>query len=132
MSKTPGRKPNYGSFKKRKLSSDAKIIIALMKKQPQAKADICKQETVNPKTFYRVASFLEEIKIIKRIDGMDALWNFDYLERKIEDALSKISREKKIVFPDTLVNEIGRPLVGDSSPLHMQKPKELGLINEFM
>jgi len=98
-----------------------------MKKQPQTRADICKQATVNPKTFYRVTSFLEEIKIIKRIDGMYALWNFDYLEKKIEDALSKISREKKVVYPNTLVNEIGKPW-REIESIVQAKAKELGLI----
>jgi hypothetical protein len=64
---------------------------------------------VGIKTFYRIASFLEEKDIIKRIDGLYALWNFDFLEKTIEDALSKLLRENLVVYPIFVVNEIGKP-----------------------
>ena len=106
---TPGRKPEHSSFRKNKLSSDAIIIIALIKKQPQTKEEICQKALVGIKTFYRIASFLEEKDIIKRIDGLYALWNFDFLEKTIEDALSKLLRENLVVYPIFVVNEIGKP-----------------------
>lgn len=104
---TPGRKPEHSSFRKNGLSSDARIIIALIKKQPQTKEDICQKALVGIKTFYRIASFLEEKDIIKRLDGMYALWYFDPLEKRIEDALTKFTSGQQFASGDLIANEIG-------------------------
>ena len=112
MIKTPGRKPqslNPSSSRKRQLSSDAKIIATLSKKQPQTKEEICEKTKISDRTFYRIISLLEEQQIIKRVDRMYALWNFDFLEKTIEDALSKLLRENPVVYPIFVVNEVGKP-----------------------
>jgi hypothetical protein len=111
MSITPGRKPEYSSNRKNKLSSDARIIIALIKKQPQTKEDICQKELVHIKTFYRIASFLEKKDIIKRVDGMYALWYFNPLEKRIEDALITFTSDgvSQFVTLGGLASEIGKP-----------------------
>ena len=108
MIKTPGRKPEDSPFKKRQLSSDAKIIITLIKKQPQTKEEICEKTKISDRTFYRIISILEEQQIIKRVDRMYALWNFDFLEKTIEDALSKLLRKNPVVYPIFVVNEVGK------------------------
>ena len=109
MSKTPGRKPESSPFRKGQLSSDAKIITTLLKKQPQTKEEICEKTKISDRTFYRIISFLQEQQIIKCADRMYALWDFDTLETRIEDALSKLLRENPIVHPDSVVDEIGKP-----------------------
>ena len=40
---------------------------------------------------------------------MYSLWNFDFLEKKIEDALSKLMRERAMIYPDFVVNEVWKP-----------------------
>ena len=40
---------------------------------------------------------------------MYSLWDFDFLEKKIEDALSKLMRECQMIYPDYVVNEVGKP-----------------------
>jgi DNA invertase Pin-like site-specific DNA recombinase len=65
MIKTPGRKPQSrvpSSSRKNQLSSDAKIIIPLIKEQPQTKEEICKETKISDRTFYRIISLLEEQK----------------------------------------------------------------------
>jgi hydroxymethylpyrimidine pyrophosphatase-like HAD family hydrolase len=112
MIKTPGRKPQSpvpSSFRKNQLSSDAKIIITLIKKQPQTKEEICKETKISDRTFYRIISLLEEKKIVKCEDHTYALWYFNPLEKQIEDTFSKLLIQNEIVHPDHIVNEIGRP-----------------------
>ena len=109
MSKTPGRKPQNSLYRKRLLSSDAKIIAILMEKQPLTKKELCEETKISESAFYRNFRLLEEQHIIKNVDGLYSLWNFDTLEKIVKDALSKIIREKKIVYPHFVVNEIGKP-----------------------
>jgi hypothetical protein len=109
MSKTPGRKPQYSSFRKRQLSSEAKIIIELIKNQPLTKDELCQNTKLNIRTFYRINSFLLEQKIIKPIDGMYALWNFDPLEKQIENALIKLQKKTAFIGTSMISNEMGIP-----------------------
>ena len=109
MSKRPGRKPQSSLFRKRQLSSEAKIIIELIKNQPLTQDELRKNTKLNIRTFYRINAFLLEQNIIKYIDGMCSLWNFDTLEKKIEDAISKLLREGLLVYPINVVNEVGKP-----------------------
>jgi hypothetical protein len=112
MIKTPGRKPqspNPSSSRKNQLSSDAKIIITLIKEQPQTKEEICKETKISPRTFYRIISLLEEQKIVKCEDHTYALWYFNPLEKQIEAALSKYITEEKYVTCNIIVDEIGKP-----------------------
>lgn len=109
MNKTPGRKPQDSSFRKSQLSSDAKIIIALLKKQPQTKEEICENTGISDRTFYRITSLLERQQITKRVDRMYALWNFDFLEKTIEDALSKLTSGPTYATPSLIGNEVGKP-----------------------
>lgn len=109
MSKRPGRNSESSPFRKRQLSSDAKIIITLLKKQPQTKKEICENTKISDPTFYRIISLLQEQQIIKCIDHLYSLWNFDFLEKRVEDALSKLLRENPVVYSGDVVNEVGKP-----------------------
>ena len=114
MSKTPGREPQNSARQnspsgKRKLSSDAKIIISLLKKQPQTKEEICEKTKISERTFYRIISLLEKEQVIKPVDHTYALWNFNTLEKTIEDALSNLMRKTTFIGPDQVVNEVGIP-----------------------
>jgi hypothetical protein len=111
MIKTPGRKPEPEDSPSRKsqLSSDAKIIIALIKNQPLTKEKICVETKISDRTFYRIISLLERMKIIRRIDHKYALWDFSPLETKIETAFSKLFKQTFCVTSDEIVNEIGMP-----------------------
>ena len=109
MSKTHRIKPESSPNRKTDLSSDAKIIVALIKNQPLTKEELCKAAKISDSSFYRNVPLLEEEKTIKCVDDMYSLFDYDSLEKKIEDALIKIIREKKIVFPRFVENEIGKP-----------------------
>ena len=129
MIKTPGRKPqslNPSSFRKNQLSSDAKIIITLIKKQPQTKEEICKETKIGIRTFYRIISLLEEQKIVKYEDHTYALWYFNPLEKQIEDAFSKLLIDNPIVHFSHLVNEVGKPW-NEIEAVTLKVAKKLGL-----
>ncbi len=129
MIKTPGRKPqlrNPSSYRKKQLSSDAKIIITLIKKQPQTKEEICKETKINPRTLYRIISLLKEQKIVKFEDNTYALWYFNPLEKQIEDAFSKLLIGNPIVHFSHLVNELGRPW-NEIEAVTLKVAKKLGL-----
>jgi len=126
MSKRPGRKPQQSAFRKRQLSSDAKIIVALLKNQPQDKAQLLQSTGVSESAFYRDASFLLGTGIIKITDGTYSLWFFDPLEKIIEDTLIKFTSEKQFVNAIVISNEIGKPWPEIAS-LTYQVAKKLGL-----
>jgi len=108
MSKTPGRKPQHSPFKKRQLSSDAKILVTLIKNQPQTKEELFKETKISDSTFHRNISFLKELKIIKCVDGMYALFNFDFIEKTIEAAMTRLLGENGYVNNEWLINEVGK------------------------
>lgn len=77
---TPDSEPAYSEpFKSsdaKKLSADAKIIIALMKRQPQKRLDLCKSAGIHPTTFSRVRRLLLNKGIIKETVNGYCLWNY--------------------------------------------------------
>ena len=100
----PGRKHAYSSpYKKRKLSSDARIIYALLKKQPQNKIELCKNAGIAESTFYTVHPLLEGLGIIKKTEEGYALRNYNELEEAI---VQVIKRWKNIAFRYPSVTEI--------------------------
>jgi hypothetical protein len=50
---------------------------------------------------------LEKQQIVKCQDHLNALWDFDFLEKKIEDALSKLMRESTMIYPDYVDGKAG-------------------------
>jgi hypothetical protein len=66
MSAKRGRKPEVSASRKRQLSSDAKIILAFLKKQPQELREICESTKISDRTFYRVSSFFRK-KVLSKL-----------------------------------------------------------------
>jgi hypothetical protein len=92
---------------KQNLSADAKLIIALLKKQPQLKNELCNNAGVHESTFYRVIFLLKARGIIKEtIDGF-ALWTYVELEKTVEDALIKLKEVTPIVTFNKIASEVG-------------------------
>lgn len=83
----PGRRRKLGVFRKKKLSSDAKVIVELLKKQPQTMEELCKSAGISRATFYRVSQALDDFKIIKKMGDRHALWNFCELEETVANAV---------------------------------------------
>ncbi len=81
----PGRKRSkYVAYVKRRLSSDARIIVALLRKQPLGKDELCKKAGVPLSTFYRICRMLEDLGILKEIEvGGYALWSYSEIEKEI-------------------------------------------------
>jgi hypothetical protein len=88
---------------RRKLSSDARLIVALLKKQPQEMDELCKRAGVHPSTFYRFRSLLEKKGILKKTEGGYALWTYDEKEKLIADV---VDRWKRLGFRYPTVEEI--------------------------
>jgi hypothetical protein len=69
---------NFSHFKqsdKRKLSAEAKILIALMHAQPLKRNDLIKQAKVDPSTFSRIRRLLIKHQAIKRTSNGFCLFN---------------------------------------------------------
>lgn len=82
--------------KSRKLSADAKIIIALMKNQPQKIEDLWRSAKVHRGTFYRRIPILDESKIVKKTDEGYALWDYNPLEGEMRKLLERLQKEQWI------------------------------------
>jgi hypothetical protein len=108
MSKTPGRKTQSSPYRKRGLSSDAKIISALLK-QPLSKKEICMETKISDSTFHRNISLLIKSQKIKQVeDGKYALWEFEYLEKIIKDAFIKSMNQTWAFSSGRIVNMVGK------------------------
>jgi hypothetical protein len=60
----------------RNLSADAKIIISLMRKQPQKRLELIKNSHIHPTTFSRHKRHLTNREIIKESANGYSLWNY--------------------------------------------------------
>jgi len=106
----PGRKrAGYSASGKRRLSSDARIIVALLKKQPQNKDELFKAAAVSKSAFYRLRTLLADSGIIKEVEGGYALWTFSELEKTVEDALFRLIRKGYRITIEDLTNDVGKP-----------------------
>ncbi len=101
------RRNDLMSYRK-KLSADARLIVALLRKQPQKKKDLCKSAGVHLSTFYRIKPLLE-IKIIKETEEGYALWNFIELKKAIDDYLNKL-KESDSSPPTVTIDQIASKL----------------------
>jgi len=120
----PGRKHTYSSpYRKRKLSSDARIIYALMKKHPQDRIELCKNAGIAESTFYNVYPLLEGSGIVKETKEGYALWYYNELEEAI---VQTIKRWKNIAFRyptiTEIVNEVG--VTPETARSFVQKTKD--------
>lgn len=67
---------HYKSSDIKKLSADAKILIALTKQQPQKRLDLIKSAGIHPTTFSRIKRLLLNGGIIKETAHGYCLWNY--------------------------------------------------------
>jgi predicted transcriptional regulator len=111
---------------RRSLSSDAKVLIALLKKQPQDIEALCKSASVSISTFYRIRPLLEGRGIIKRTGEGYALSTYSVLEEKVKRAVDDLRHEYRF-FREPTVKEvaenIGEPLKTMSSLLYKLIPE---------
>ena len=102
--KKAGRKAvDRSLYRKKQLSSDARIIWYLLKKQPQNKNELCKAAHIPKSTFYSVLPILENLGILKQTDKGYALWFYDEAE---EVVVQTVRQWRKIAFRDPLPSEI--------------------------
>ena len=92
---------------KTKLSADAKLIIALLRKQPQTKDELCKNAGIHISTFYRILPLLERHGVIKETSGGFALWTYVELEKAIENALDKLEKVDSTITLNKIASEVG-------------------------
>jgi len=118
-------KRNFGNnliSQRRRLSSDARIIIALLNKQPQKLDELCKNAGVHQSTFYRICPLLEARGIIKKTMEGYALWTYKELEKI---AIEAVNRWKSLAFRYPTLNEvadeIGVDLEGAAALIHRTK-----------
>jgi len=87
----PGRKNKpYSTSDRLELSSDAKVLWALLRQQPQNLQTLCKNAGISRRTWYRVRPILEQRGVIKKVGDRYALLGFLELEEIIEKALGQI------------------------------------------
>jgi sugar-specific transcriptional regulator TrmB len=92
---------------KKDLSADAKLIIALIRKQPQTKDALCKSAGIHLSTFYRILFLLKERGIIKETEGEFALWTYIELEKDIEKVLDKFEETSSEITLNKIASEVG-------------------------
>ena len=85
----PGRKRVRKSpYAKKALSSDARIILALMKKQPQLKKGLLKKARISKTAFYEDMPLLVSVGIVKETEKGYALHGHDDREEAVVQAIS--------------------------------------------
>jgi len=92
---------------KTRLCAEAKLIIALLRKQPQAKDELCKNAGIHRSTFYRIRLLLKERGIIKETEDGFALWTYIELEKAIENALDKLEETASVITFNKIASEVG-------------------------
>lgn len=88
---------------KSKLSADARLIVALMKKQPQKKDELCRRAGVHLSTFYRLRPILEKKEVIRETEEGYVLWDYNEKEKVVIDV---VNRWKSLGFRYPTVEEI--------------------------
>jgi len=108
--KKRGRRPvSMSPYRKTKLSPDAKIIMALLKKQPQTRDELIRNAHVSRSGFYENSALLKEKGYIIETEDGYALWTFSELEKTVEDALFRLIEKGYRITVEDLTNEAGRP-----------------------
>ncbi|MGD0802813.1 MAG: hypothetical protein ABSA11_01920 [Candidatus Bathyarchaeia archaeon] len=102
--------PRKRISQKHGLSSDAAIIVALIKEQPLEKNQLIKEASISPSTFSRDEPTLLDENVIKIIDGKYALWNYEskttLLEKIFKDLKDSRTNAVNLGF---LANLAGMP-----------------------
>jgi len=92
----------------KELHADTKVIIALLKKQPQKLEELCKNAGIDRSTFYRMRRLLIRSGVLKETDRGYALWFYSSIEDKVKEALENFRDEGyETVSLNDLANRIG-------------------------
>jgi len=94
---------------RRKISSDARLIVALLKKQPQKMDELCKRAGVHLSTFYRVLPLLDGKGIIKETENGYVLWTFSELDWMVEKAFKEVRKEGYSMTLEAIAGKMGLP-----------------------
>jgi Fe2+ or Zn2+ uptake regulation protein len=88
-------------------SADAKILISLIRKQPQTKKELSESAGIDISTVHRnILTFLER-GIIKETKGRYALSAYVDLEGDIEKALDELEKTESRISLDKIASEVG-------------------------
>ena len=90
---------------KKKLGGDARIIVALMKKQPQTKVELCKR--IPRSTVFSCIPVLEDNEIIHKFEKGYALFDYKDLEEIFANLRQRGVHGKVSIYD--LANKVGRP-----------------------
>ena len=96
----PANSQNYRASDSKKLSADAKILIALKNKQPLKRLELCKEASINEATFSRYKRLLINRGIIKETSKGYALSDYDEkpsLWQRLLDDLKAANGNLKII-----------------------------------
>ena len=107
MQRDKGDRGGYLSSYKRRLSSDARLIIALLKEQPQKVDELCKSAGIHPTTFYRLRPLLRDKGIIREMEGGYALWTYEDMEKAVIEA---VKEWKRVAFRYPTIEEIANAI----------------------
>lgn len=121
-----GRKRKLGAFRKKGLNSDARVIVALLKKQPQTAEELRESASISRATFYRVSQALEDFKIMKKVGERYVLWNFCELKETVADAVEKLKAKRLSFKADDVAAEVGKTW-SDIEKIAYTVAKEYGL-----
>jgi len=92
----------------KRLHSDAKVILALLKKQPQKLEELCKSANISRATFYRIRRLLISEGVLKETNKGYALWFYSSVEDKVREALRSFKEEGyEMVSINDLANRVG-------------------------
>ena len=82
--KKPGRRPvSMSPYRKTELSPDAKIIVALLKKQPQTRDELIRNAHVSRSGFYENSALLKEKGYMIETEDGYALWTYVDAEKVV-------------------------------------------------
>lgn len=95
------------SYHKLEFSADAKILIALIRKQPQTKKELSKIAGIDISTVHRNLLTFVERGIIKETKGGYALSAYVDLEGDIEKALDELEKTESRISLDKIASEVG-------------------------
>lgn len=100
-----------GKQHKKKFGSDAKILLALIKKQPQSRQEIMDNGNLKTSAYQRAMPLLIREKIVKKKGNQYTLYNYVDWKGRLE----QVVREYSIKFPrgqlslTDLANVVGMP-----------------------
>ena len=113
---------------KKRLSADTKIILSLMKKQPQTSYELCENTGLTYKTVHNERrSFLIEQGIIKNLPDRWELWNYEPLKEKIKQVMEQLRSEGFYCQSLNKISSIAGVTPEKAEPIAYQLAPELGV-----